>query len=98
LAYIKIDVEGFEYDVLRGGEALLKNHKVYIIQLEIIDQIKNSGRNVHELVNLLKQYGYELYKYNAKEKKLLAITYSENRDNYFAIYNIEKVIKRLNNA
>ena len=32
--FIKIDTEGFEYEVLRGAEKLLKKHKPKFIQIE----------------------------------------------------------------
>ncbi len=51
--FVKIDVEGFEYNVLTGGENTLRQHKP-IIYIEIME-------DKYEKVNrLLEQYGYRM--------------------------------------
>lgn len=56
--FIKIDTEGWEYNILKGAEATIKKNKP-LIQLEWnITNMKQC--NVHEnmLIQLLKEYGY----------------------------------------
>ena len=57
---IKIDVEGFEYKVLKGSEGLLKkDHPLLFIEL-VDDNLKNNNSNANQLVDLLKQLNYKI--------------------------------------
>jgi FkbM family methyltransferase len=91
IKYLKIDVEGFELSVLKGAANLLKNKKILVIQLEINKTLINSNTTVEELLNYLLQYGYQLCGYRTKENRVYPITFSQERENYFAIANIDMV-------
>jgi len=60
--FIKLDVEGFEYQVLLGGEATIKKSKP-IILIEKID------RN-DEKLNFLNPFGYRPYRFDGRRLKL----------------------------
>jgi len=51
--FLKIDVEGFEYDVLLGAQRMLQNHAIKTVQFEMWE------KNQH-IINLLLRYGYEM--------------------------------------
>ncbi len=51
--FFKIDVEGFEYEVLVGAEHMLKSHSITAIQFEMWE------RN-EKLLGLLRENGYEV--------------------------------------
>ena len=95
LSYVKVDIEGFEYNFLKGSIELLENKKIDILQLEINSTLKNSSKSTEDLIELLTQYGYKLYKYNVEKKELITINYTTDRENYFAVSNIEAVNLRL---
>ena len=58
---IKIDVEGFEYRALIGGENLLKEHHP-ILFIELDDEnLKAVGDTASSLVELLEKLDYEVY-------------------------------------
>jgi FkbM family methyltransferase len=64
LAYptvVKIDVEGFEAAVLRGGADVLSHDNVACVLCEINQQPHPDGQNRHagEAISLLESYGYE---------------------------------------
>ncbi len=59
---LKIDTEGYEYEVLKGAEKLLTNNKCYC-QIEIIE------KNKSEIFSFLKDKNYKLISIN-KENKL----------------------------
>ncbi|GAB3195578.1 FkbM family methyltransferase [Pontibacter aydingkolensis] len=94
-SYVKIDVEGFEKDVLEGARNLLAHQRIDIIQLEINDSLKNSGTSVVELLEQLQNYNYILCNYNFTSNSVHPIEYSASRENYFAVNNINSVNRRL---
>lgn len=95
LRYVKIDVEGFEYNVLKGADSLLRNKIIHFIQLEINITIRNSGADIEDLLDLLEQYDYALCKYDIGLNRLVPIEYSKERENYFAVYDIKEANKQL---
>lgn len=67
--FIKIDTEGWEYNILKGGENTIKKYKP-IIQLEWnITNMKQCNTTEHELLSLLNKYKY-YEKSTADEEKL----------------------------
>ena len=86
--YLKVDVEGFELTVIKGAKNLLSLKKIKIIQLEINKTISNSNSTIYELINTLKGFGYFLCKYDVEIKKLIPILFSDLRENYFLVYDI----------
>ena len=93
--YIKIDVEGFEYAVLKGAENLLKDHRIAVLQLEINQSIQNSGYRIDDILNILNTYDYQLCRYDVTNKKLFEIEYSDKRDNYFAVHGMNKINNKI---
>lgn len=83
--YLKIDIEGFEMLAFRGGENLLKNGQIDVIQLEINSALSNSGVTEQQLVSYLESFGYYLAYYDINNKKLQKIAYTKDRENYFAV-------------
>jgi len=59
---LKIDVQGAEYKVLKGGINLLKNKKIKIVILEIIvvSNYENLWK-ISDYVNYFEKLDYELY-------------------------------------
>lgn len=95
IAYMKIDVEGFELHVFKGAKGLLENKKVDIIQLEINQQLNNAGTKLNDLLFFLENYGYNLYSYETVRRCLIPIQFTRERENYFAIADILKVNSRI---
>ncbi len=60
--FIKIDVEGMEYEVIRGAEMILKKHHpiLYFESLENFEQTRGFAVFA-EIENLLKSLGYGFY-------------------------------------
>jgi FkbM family methyltransferase len=58
IGFIKIDVEGFEYNVIEGGtETLKKDLPTLFIELDD-SNLRENGRSAKELMQLLKTIGY----------------------------------------
>jgi FkbM family methyltransferase len=62
-AGMKVDVEGFEIDVLRGCERALSEHRVRLIQLEWNStSMQAVGTDRRPVADLLARHGYRLYR------------------------------------
>jgi FkbM family methyltransferase len=63
VAGMKVDVEGFEIDVLRGCERALSEHRIGLIQLEWNSASREAvGADRSSVAELLARYGYSLYR------------------------------------
>lgn len=59
---LKMDIEGHEYNALRGAEALLRRGALRCIFMELNNwAVERSGHTVSELVTLLGNHGYRFY-------------------------------------
>jgi len=77
---VKIDVEGWEEHVVRGGVAsLLKLHPVLLLEY-CSPAARNAGGSCAQLSQLLVSLGYRLYRYLPDEKTLESV--DERRDEW----------------
>lgn len=76
IAAIKIDVENFEYHVLKGGEQILRDHKP-VIYCELWDNEKK-----YLTIDFLKELGYKVKIY---EKKKLVDYTDQSVTNFFFV-------------
>jgi FkbM family methyltransferase len=60
--YLKIDVEGSEYDVFDGARDLLQLHQIAMIQFEYGSTYIDSKKTLKSIVQLLSEYNYVLFK------------------------------------
>jgi FkbM family methyltransferase len=72
VAMMKIDVEGWESRVLRGGAYCLSRDDAPILQVEFTDVAAlSAGSNCTELYRTLETFGYQMFTYDAKGRQLL---------------------------
>ena len=65
---IKIDVEGFEYNVLMGALNVIKNnHPIFFIELDD-NNLLEQGHSAKKLIELLERFHYEFIHAETKEK------------------------------
>jgi FkbM family methyltransferase len=70
--FIKIDVEGYEYHVIKGLENLIKKHKpLLLIEIE-----KRHNSKFKEIFNFFRKKNYKIYFLSKKKDKLKFISYS----------------------
>jgi len=68
--FLKIDVEGYEYYVLKGAENLLKNNPQIIILFECAEHLASrAGAQQTAVFSFLNKLGFEIVYWNEKEKK-----------------------------
>jgi FkbM family methyltransferase len=61
LNVLKIDTEGYELEVLRGCNKLLKEGNIDYIQFEYGGCFKDNNITLNDVINFLEQYGYGVY-------------------------------------
>ncbi len=59
--YLKIDVEGFDYHVLRGAASSLENKKVSFLQFEYNKPWASAGSTLIHAIDYLVGKGYDVY-------------------------------------
>lgn len=97
---IKIDVEGWEKYVLEGGAKTLSRADAPILQVEFTEPAAlSAGSSCEELYHLLQDFGYQMFVYDMKAKKLIP---DPLRDSYpylnlIATKQPEMVVDRLRN-
>lgn len=73
---LKIDVEGGEFDVLRGARTLLQQQRIDCIFLELVEWTANrGGHSTNGIAELLRKFGYGLHK--LVKKKLVPLQPNE---------------------
>ena len=84
--FLKIDTEGYEYNVLLGSEKMLEKKAVDVIQFEISKvPLESLGRTPEEIINFLKEKGYKTYEYFENTKKFKEInSIVVGYDNYYS--------------
>jgi len=88
---LKIDVEGYEPNVIIGAMESLKSGIVKNIQFEFGDYWLNSTHNLSEIVTLLSNLNYKIYRVTpfglSKINKVLKNSKKFVFANYFAVFN-----------
>jgi len=64
LDLIKLDVQGFEFKTLKGGEKTIKNN----YPLMFIENYPNSEQD-QKVIDLIKEWGYEIYRLQISHKE-----------------------------
>ncbi len=73
--FIKLDVDGFECDVLRGALSTLQKHKP-IIFMELAPYVfAERGHSLNELLDLIQQAGYQFYQLGTRQALSMDPTY-----------------------
>lgn len=81
ISLLKIDTEGFEYEVLKGSEKLLKNKIIKCIVFEHSKTIlKTLRKNPDKIFKLLEEYEYEVFDYTGNLFNYKADSYSKISD------------------
>tara|TARA_B100000989_G_C19419292_1_gene417894 strand:- start:38 stop:871 length:834 start_codon:yes stop_codon:yes gene_type:complete len=87
---IKIDVDGYELEVLKSSEKTLKNEKP-IIYFELAPYLyKEMGYTVDHLIRYVKKIGYAFYDEDFKpvlDIKLVSSKLTDKSQNYFLFHN-----------
>ena len=96
--FLKIDVEGFESDVLSGASLLLREKKIDYILFELQETLLQSiQRTSQEVFDILFESGYQIIDLNGRMMKQESPQQIPNGD-YLACINGAEAAKRLANS
>ncbi len=98
-ALIKIDVEGFETEVLSGGMETLNKSSLHSAIIELNDSGLRYGYKDSDIVNLMFDLGFKAYHYHPMERRLEQISgKNSNSANTIFIRNSSLISDRIKNA
>lgn len=89
---IKIDVEGYEANVLKGAKKILESEVLEVVILELNGNGKKFGFCDEEIHKNMKKLGFLACTYNPFERKILRL---KSYSNHNTIYIKEKVLKKV---
>lgn len=77
--FVKMDVEGAEYDVLEGMEKTLKSNPTLKILCEFSPkQIREHGLKPEDILKQLLRYGFKIYPITTSGEKIIPIDYAKS--------------------
>lgn len=97
-AMMKIDVEGWETRVLAGGEYCLSRDDAPVLQVEFTDDAAlSTGSSCTSLYRMLQDFGYQMFRYDARAKCLLPdpLRQAYPYQNLIALKDMTSVSRRL---
>jgi FkbM family methyltransferase len=93
---MKIDVEGYEHEVLSGALEVLKDSRLKFIIMETGDQDKKYNSERSSIISDLKAEGFEGCIYNPREKEIVKLYNSEKLpDNIIFARNIADINSKI---
>ena len=101
-ALIKIDVEGYESEVMWGAESVLSEPRVEAVLLELNGLGSRLGVTDEELHERMVDYGYKAYRYSPRDRVLLPRGIDRHpeatSDNVLYVRNLDSVQARVRQA
>ena len=73
-ALMKIDVEGFEFSVLRGATFVLHNPRLHALLLEVNEDTPEYGFTRQAVLDLLDEAGFGLFRYDPIKRALITLS------------------------
>lgn len=98
ISLAKIDVEGWEYNVMLGAESLFSSDAAPDLLIEFTEEnCKNAGFSCAALYDILINYGYQMFLYDEIKKTLIPESKRQvyTHMNIVATKNPERVTKRI---
>lgn len=80
---IKIDTEGFEYNVLKGAERIISDSRQKVILIEINGHVEYYGNTDADVHNYLLAHGYKIYSYSPEKRELYQVDSYKDGNNIY---------------
>ena len=90
VAFLKIDVEGHEFDTIKGCAEILKTiQPIFIIEIEL----RHAHYPIHEIFDFITNFGYEVFYFDRKTLKTVPFDFNQmaafQKDEYLNDFNRE---------
>jgi hypothetical protein len=93
---IKMDVEGWETEVLRGGSRTLSNQSLLGIIIELNESGFRYGYHDSEIVNSLRDFGFQPFSYDPRNRVLKSLEKKNSKGgNTIFVRNQSEVVRRV---
>lgn len=97
--FFKIDVEGFEYNVLEGASTVLSNNNVSAIIIELNGSGEEFGHSNVDIHKKLLSFGFVAVAYEPKTRNLIELkSYNQNGGNTIYVKDVALISKRCKSA
>jgi FkbM family methyltransferase len=80
-AMVKVDVEGYEFEVMRGCERILSERPPTVFIVEVNDASHRYHTDEASFVSKMRQFGYSPFDYDPVSRKLIALSRVSQRSN-----------------
>ena len=97
--FLKIDVEGFEYNVIEGAQELLSTNNISAIIIELNGAGEEFGHNNEDIHKKLTNFGFISVSYEPQMRTLTRLdSYNKTRGNTIYVKDIALIAERCNSA
>lgn len=96
--FLKIDVEGFETEVLLGAPKVMASEELNAIIIELNGSGKRYGFDEDKIHESLVQYGFNPHRYDPLSKRLTVLNTYNKRNNTIYIKNSDEARKRISDS
>jgi len=93
IRFLKVDVEGAEYDVLRGADGLLRRGQVDFLQFEYGGTFFDAGVSLRNVWSLLRRNGYRVLR--VENRKFFELKQFSDKDETYKYTNFLALHERL---
>lgn len=95
---MKLDVEGYEYQVLLGSKTLLSKTSLKVIICEITELSKRFSNTQEDIFSYLYNYGFEPHLYDPFERKAIPLSDNSRGNNVIFIRKNTQISTRIKQA
>ncbi len=98
VALMKIDVEGYEMEILRGGKGFLRNPFLKALIIETNGETEHYGSTNLEIEMFLYNFGFKPFRYDATTRNLTPLKGVNSIGNTIFVRDLDDVAARLHNG
>lgn len=98
VSLVKIDVEGYEMEILRGATSFLEKPALKALIVETNGETKHYGSQDSEIEIFLSHFGFSAYDYDPTARKLTLLKAANTIGNTIFVRDLDDVITRISSS